>query len=159
MDRILPVELEHVKLRTVMRGYNKDDVDELIKRVSGTLEELLEENASLRESMDKQKSELEMLRRDSRFVQEALITAQKTADEVRASTQKHADLILEEARQLAAAEKSAAHQKVTEMRWELDRLTLERQRFMDDFKALLERHLREIANNSAQLELMEGTGG
>jgi cell division initiation protein len=158
MDRILPVELEHVKLRKSLRGFHKDDVQELLRRVSATLEDLLTENADLREVSEKQRSELEMLRRDSRFVQEALITAQKTADEVRTTTQKHADLILEEARQMAAAEKTAAHQKVTEMRWELDRLNLDRQRFVDDFRILLERHLRDLST-APPLEVMEGTGG
>lgn len=145
MDRISPVDLEHVKLRKGLRGYLPDDVNDLIRRTSGAIENLLRENAELKDLCTSQQAELAMLKRDTRFVQEALITAQKTADEIRIAAQKHAELIVEEARQVATAEKNAAQQKVTEWRWELDRLKQDRQRFVEDFRILLERHLREVA--------------
>ncbi len=157
MDRIMPVDLEHLRLRKSFRGYSRAEVDDLLKRMSSTLEGILTENADLRKLADQQKIELEMLRRDTKFVQEALITAQKTADEIRIAAQKHAEVVMEEGRQNALAERNAAQQQVAEMRWELERLKQDRQRFVEDFRLLLDRHLRDLAA-TPPLEVMEGTG-
>jgi cell division initiation protein len=151
----MPVDLEHLKLRKSFRGYVRADVDELVNKVTATLDELLSENADLKKAIDSQMAELEMLRRDTKFVQEALITAQKTADEIRIAAQKHADLVVEEGRQTAQAEQNAAHQKVAELNWEMERLRQDRQRFVEDFRMLLDRHLRDLAV-SPPLEVMEG---
>lgn len=43
------------------------------------------------------------------------------------AAQKHADLIIEEARQGALAERVSAQRSLSEMRWELERLRQERQ--------------------------------
>ena len=153
----MPVDLEHVKLRKGFRGYQHAEVDELLRRITSTLEELLSENATLKELSASQQAELAMLRRDTRFVQEALISAQKSADEIRNAAQKHAELIIEEARHIATTEKNAAQQKVTEWRWEMDRIKQDRQRFIEDFRLLLERHMRELST-APSLELMEGAG-
>jgi len=155
MDRMTPIDIENVKLRKSFRGYHTAEVDQLLTEAASALEKLLAENASMKEDSDRLRSELDMLRRDEKFVQEAIVTAQKTADEIRLAAQKHADLIVEEARQAAAAEKNSAQQRLSELKWEYERLRQDRQRFLDDFRQLLERHQRELSA-PPPLEVMEG---
>ncbi|HWD37430.1 MAG TPA: DivIVA domain-containing protein [Fimbriimonas sp.] len=145
MDRVMPIDLENAKLGKVLRGYDPAEVDRLLAAAAAALERELTEKACLKETIDHLRSELEMFKREEKFVQEALVTAQKTADEIRAAAQKHADLIVEEARQLANTERTAAQQRVTEFRWELEKLRQDRQRFIEDFRLLLERAQRELA--------------
>jgi cell division initiation protein len=163
MDRVTQAELENLKLTKSLRGYSCAQVDAIVKRVISTLEavhadnsKLEAENAALARATDLQRSELEMLRRDSRFVQEALITAQKTADEIRLAAQRHADLILEQAKQAALSEQKAAQKKVLDAKYELDRLRQERAQFVEDFKQVLEGHLKDLSS-APTLEIMEGT--
>jgi len=153
-DRMTPIDIENVKLTKSFRGYDPAEVDQLLAQAAAALEKLLAENANIREESERLRAELEMLRRDEKFVQEAIITAQKTADEIRLAAQKHADLIVEEGRQAAHAEKNATQQKISEMKWEFERIRQDRQRFQDDFRVLLERHLRELST-PPPLELME----
>jgi cell division initiation protein len=150
-----PNDIENVKLTRSFRGYATTEVDKLLADAAAALEKLLTENVALREETDRVRAELEMLRRDEKFVQEAIITAQKTADEIRMAAQKHADLIVEEGRQSAQAERNASQQKLSEIKWEYERVRQDRQRFLDDFRVLLERHQRELTT-PPPLQVMEG---
>jgi cell division initiation protein len=151
-----PVELERrkVRLRPGIWGYNISDVNTLVAESAQALEKLLEENAKIKEEGERSKAELDMLRREAKFIQEALITAQRTADEIRFAAQKHADAIVEEARQVAASERAASQQRVTEALWQIERLRQDRQRFADEFKSLLERFQRDI-NVPPTLQVVE----
>jgi len=145
MDRIMPIDLERAKLKKSLRGYDTRAVEELLARASQALQALLGENADLREQVERQWRDLEKTKLEENTLKDALILAQKAADETRAAAQKHADAILEEARQSALAEKVAVQQQVSEMRWEIERMKIDRKRFEEDFKALLDRYQREMS--------------
>ena len=145
MDRIMPIDLERAKLKKSLRGYDTRAVEELLARASQALQALLGENADLREQVEGQWRDLEKTKLEENTLKDALILAQKAADETRAAAQKHADAILEEARQSALAEKVAVQQQVSEMRWEIERMKIDRKRFEEDFKALLDRYQREMS--------------
>jgi tryptophan 2,3-dioxygenase len=72
--------------------------------------------------------------------------AQKSAEETRLAAQKQADATIEEARQAALAERMASQQKLSEIRWDIERLRAERVRYADEFRTLLDRHQRELAH-------------
>lgn len=127
MDRIMPIELDRVRLKRRLRGYDLEEVDELVKVCARTIESLQIENVSLREENARQKSELNRVAAQEGVLRDTLTMAQKAADETRAAAQKHADLIIEEARQGALAERVSAQRSLSEMRWELERLRQERQ--------------------------------
>ena len=155
MDRIMPIDLERPALRKGFRGYDVAAVDALLARTAATLVELLAENGRLREQNEIQKAEVERFRADEGLLRDALVLAQRTADETRASAQRHAEVILEEARQAALAERMAVQQKVSELRWEFDRLRVDRDRFVAETRALLERQLREL--EAPPLSVVEGS--
>lgn len=144
MDHITPIDLQKANLTTSFRGYDKREVDELLKGAAKAWERVLEENVRMRQELESLRSESDMLRREEKFVHEALVTAQRTADEIRASAQKHAELLVEEAKQMAQAEKNSVRETVDELKWEIERLRQNRKRFADDYKMLLERHMRDL---------------
>jgi cell division initiation protein len=138
------MDFDSTKLATRFRGYDKEEVDRLLLNAAETLTRVLDKNQQLEEEVDRLKVETEALKKDQRLVQEALIGAQRTAEEVRASAHKQGGQIIEEARQLSQAEKAAAREKVEEMLREIDQLRHDRKRYIDDFRMILERHLREL---------------
>lgn len=157
MDRILPIDLARPRLRKSFRGYDVSAVDDLLQQAAKSLESFITENVSLREQNEKFRQELDGYRSQDTILRDTLVVAQKTADETRSVAQKHADAILEEARSAALAERMSVQQKVSELRWDLERLKSERQRFSDDFKVLIDRYSREIALlSSANLSVIEG---
>jgi cell division initiation protein len=159
MDRIMPVDIERMNIRRRMFGYDRKSVDHLMAQASKTLEEQLTEIKQLREENERQKMELATHRAQESTLKEALILAQKTADETRAAAHKEAELILEEARRSATERQQELQTKINDLRWELERLRLDKQKFLRGFRGLLEDHLRELAEHEpGQLALIEGEG-
>jgi cell division initiation protein len=137
-------ELDHKKIRKVFRGYDPAEVDEMFRAAAAALETVLAENAELREEVETHAAEVEMHRREDRFVHEALVTAQRTADEIRLAAQVQADSLVESARQSANLESSLVKKRVQDLSQEIERLRSERKKFVDDFRLLLEKHQREL---------------
>lgn len=144
MDRIMPIDLERAQLKRSFRGYETTAIDRLLKGATDSLQSLLIENVALREQIERQQDELDRTRLQENTLKDALLLAQKAADDTRAAAQRHAENILEEARQAAATEKLALQSQVGELRWDLERLRGERQRFEADFKSLLDRYQRDL---------------
>ena len=144
MDRIMPIDLERAQLKKSFRGYETSSVDRLIKSTAASLQTILVENQSLREEVERMRHELDRTRLQENTLKDALILAQKAADETRAAAHRHGENIIEEARQAALAERIAMQQQVSELRWDLERLRGERQRFQSEFKEMLDRYQRDI---------------
>ena len=144
MDRIMPIDLERVQLRKSFRGYETSSVDQLIKGSAESLQLLLVENAGLREEVERQRQELDKTKLQENTLKDALLLAQKAADDTRSAAHRHAENIVEEARQAALAERISLQQQVSELRWDIERIRSEKLRFEGEFKAMLDRYQRDI---------------
>ena len=156
MDRILPIDLEHANIKRVFRGYETERVDELLSSAAVTIQSLLTDIQSLRDQNERLRFEHNLSRAQEDTLKQTLMLAQKTADETRAVAHREAEAILEEARQSSLAERVAGQQAVSEMRWEVERLRSERNRFQSEMRDLLSRQLREIEAISPTYAAVEG---
>jgi cell division initiation protein len=145
MERIMPIDLERPELKKKFRGYDPSAVERLLNGAAKTLQELLFENSALREELERQRADSDRARQQEETLKDVLVLAQKAADETRSAAQKQAEATVEEARQSALAERMATQQKLSEVRWEIERLRGERVRYAEEFRGLLERHQRELA--------------
>jgi cell division initiation protein len=145
MERMMPIDLERAELRKKFRGFDRDQVQALLQRAAkemsslrGDLDEATSENAKLLQ-------EVQSFRAQENTLKEALILAQKTSDETRASAHKESELIVEQARQKAAEIDSQMQTRINDLRFELEQLRLEKQKFLSNYRAILEAQLRDIA--------------
>jgi cell division initiation protein len=145
MERIMPIDLEQPSLRKGLIGYDRAATDRLLLGAARSLQDVLVENGALRQELERLRADAGIVREQEKVLKEVLVLAQKAADETRITAQRQADVILEEARQSALAERMNCQQKISEMRWDLERLRNERNRFSEEFKALLERHQIALA--------------
>jgi len=145
MERIMPIDLERAELKKSMNGYDRTQVQSLLQRAAREMSSLRGEVEALQAENGKIQRELETHRSQENTLKEALLLAQRTADETRASAHKEADLILEEARQKANDIEQQNQSKINDLRWELERLRLEKQKFLSQFRAMLEAQLRDVA--------------
>jgi cell division initiation protein len=157
MDRIMPIDLERPELRMKFRGYDRASVDRLINGAAKTLQEVLMENAAIRQELERLRGEVDLVRQQEQTLKDVLVVAQRAAEETRAVAHRDAETILEEARQAAMAERMSTQQKLSETRWEIEQLRANRMRYADDFRALLERHQRELGH-VVGLEVVVGEG-
>jgi DivIVA domain-containing protein len=167
---VTPRELRDIDIREGFRGYNRDDVDELLERAAATIEGLNERMRRLTEQVSSAEGQQGQSRETEDMLHRTLLLAQRAADEAVAEAQFKARQILDDAEtksraQLAEAE-SAARRQVDTERHRLETEVLELgsrrealladvdglERFESEYRARLRRALE------ADLESLAGQG-
>jgi len=155
MDRLKPLDLERIQFRRTLRGFDPKQVDDVRRRATKEIETLLEELKETREVADSALRQLEQYRAQEDTLREALVLAQKTADETRALAQREAELIREKAQNDAVSTADQFQERINDLRWDLERLRLERQKFVIHFRAVLQEQLQALdEGRSAQFTLV-----
>ncbi len=118
---VTPRELRDIDIREGFRGYNRDDVDELLERAAATIEGLNERLRRLTEQVTSAEGQQGQSRETEEMLHRTLLLAQRAADEAVADAQFKARQILDDAEtksraQLAEAESAARRQVDTERR-------------------------------------------
>lgn len=156
MERMMPIDLENAKLKKSFRGYDREQVRDMLNRAASEMETLRTEISNAQSIMERQKNEIDGYRAQENTLKEALILAQRTADETRASAHREADVLIAEAERKAREVEQGAQDKISDLRWEIERMRLEKQKFVHSFRALLESHLRDLAEQTG-LAVVEGS--
>lgn len=156
LDRLLPIDLERIEIRGALNGYHRDTVDQIVLRCAHEIETLLGELKSAREEVERSRTELLSYRSKETMITEALVLAQRTADETRASAHQQAHLIVEEGRVQASRTTTEVEIQLQSARAELESLKAERAQFLATYRAFLETTLKNLP---IQLHVIEGNVG
>lgn len=95
--KLTPLDIRHKEFRRGMRGYTDTDVDEFLDQVADEFERVFKENIELSERIEALQEQIGHYRTIEETLQKTLITAQQSAEEMKASAQKEAQLILRDA--------------------------------------------------------------
>ena len=148
--RLLPIDLVNASFsKASFGGYKHEEVNALLDRAAQAMEELTLENEDLRTQALRLRTELDAMRGEERLVKEAIVSAQRAAELLRADATREADLIREEARQQARAERGEALRDSERLREEVERLQTSRKRYLGEHRALLEKSLRDLGEFDA----------
>ena len=137
---ITPVELHHVDLPRTWRGYRRKPVDQLLEDVARSFEEVWRERAEFADRIEQLEGELARHRDLETLLRTTLVSAEKSAHELKAQAKREADLVLEEAHAEARSVTMAA-------KAERERLTAEARKV----RALLEAAL-DAAEDASDAE-------
>jgi len=150
--QLTPLDLIHKRFPRSLRGYAPAAVEGFLREAAAAYEETIAENACLREQVEALEREVERYQAMETTLKEALILAQKTADETRALAQREAETILREAQSRAASAVEEAERCVEALRQQRDR-------FAREFRVLLQAHLEGLEAEAARCALpVEGDG-
>lgn len=95
---ITAMEIRNQQFHKAVRGYNEDEVRNFLMRVAQDYENIYSEHAKLKEAIQRVEHELARYRRMEDTMNSSLILAQQTADDLKASARKEAQLMLEESK-------------------------------------------------------------
>ena len=84
---VTPRDLRDMDIREGFRGYNRDDVDELLERAATTIESLQDQLAKAQDRVSSLESDAGRGRENEDMLQRTLLLAQKTAHEAIADAQ------------------------------------------------------------------------
>jgi cell division initiation protein len=96
---LVPLDIQHKTFKKSVSGYSTQEVEEFLDQVEKDFATLYRENKELTEKVAKLTEEVNRFRATGNQIQSALTLAQKTADDLKESAKKEAELIVMDARQ------------------------------------------------------------
>ena len=98
MSTTTPVEIRHVRLKRVpFGGYRRAPTDRLLLEIADSFEEVWRERHDLADRVEQLEDDLVRYRELETLLRQTLVSAERTAAELRDSAQKRAELVVEEA--------------------------------------------------------------
>lgn len=134
---LTPVDILHTEFKTTMRGYSKSQVDEFVRSAGQALESALKERAELQRKLDALQEEIDQVREMKSALSETLTVAQRSADELRSTAHRQAEMILQEAEQSRVRLTTEVQVEAERRRAEIALLQATRDRFEAEFRAML----------------------
>ena len=131
---ITPLDIENKKFsKQMMNGYNVEDVDDFLDELVIDYEKNYKELAEANEKIDKLTAELEQYKNLEKTLQNTLVMAQSTAEEVKVVAKQQADQLIAEAKA-----------KVEEIQREGNESSLKQLDEIDKQIAIKERRFEEV---------------
>ena len=105
---ITPVELHHIRLKRGLLGYRRGPVDELIVEIADSFEEVWRQRADFADRIEQLEGELSRHRDLESLLRTTLVSAEKSAHELKDQARREAELVVGEAHAEARAVTRAA---------------------------------------------------
>jgi cell division initiation protein len=119
---LTPVEIRHVKLGRGLWGYRRLPTDRLLEEVVESFEEVWRERADLQDRLERLESDLARYRDLETLLRKTLVSAERSAQELKDQARREADVLLSEAHAEARLIKQRALADLEHLRSEADRI-------------------------------------
>ncbi|HHV80019.1 MAG TPA: DivIVA domain-containing protein [Firmicutes bacterium] len=147
---LTPLDIHNKEFRRSFRGYNEDEVDEFLDQVVRDFEIMTKENAELKERLAELDSEVARFKKLEETLNNTLVVAQATAEEVKNNAHKEAELIIKDAQRQAAEILEEARRKYRECEASFENLKGEIQTFKARMRAMLHSYLELLDEEGAE---------
>lgn len=139
--QMTPLDIRNKQFSKGIRGYQCGEVEKFLDAVSQEFESAYTENFELREKVKALESEISHFRQIENTLQQTLVLAQQTAEEVKQAARHEAELLLKEAEQNKLAKVSEAQEKWEEIQGDIQELSRKRDLIRSQLKSFLLSHL------------------
>ena len=134
---VSPLDLRQQRFKTVMRGYDRGEVQAFLLEVADDYENALRDNDKLRQDVAKLDAVLGEHRGQERNLRNTLLTAQKLADEIKEHATQEGALILREAEGRADLLLQKAQARLEDVQREIDNLRMKRREVETGIESLV----------------------
>ena len=159
---LTPVDIHNQDFSRSFRGYDRDEIDDFLDRVVTDYETLYRENNQLKREIELNTKELTQFHNLEKNLQDTLLVAQRTSDEVISTANSRAEDIKQAAQQntetiIHSAELEAkrllddAAQKVREAVTEYERIVTDKHRFIIKMRNILNSELALLGELENQM--------
>jgi cell division initiation protein len=124
--KVTPLELRQRQFATVMRGYDRAEVNTILAQAADDYEGALLENERLRQELGRFEAAINEHRGQEKHLSNTLLTAQKLADDIRDRAQQDAARIISEAEGRAGMLVEKSQVRVSDVQREIDTLRAKR---------------------------------
>lgn len=142
--RITPLDIQQKQFPMKFRGFDVEEVYAFLEVIREEMEELIRENASLKENVQRLENQIKEYKEMDITLRETLKAAHQMVEEYKANARKEAELIVKEAELRADAILKDAQEKVIKIHEDIVDLKGIRRHFKEELKRLIEAHLRML---------------
>jgi len=142
--RITPLDIQQKQFPMKIRGFDVEEVYAFLEVVREEMEDLLRENASLKESVQRLESQIKEHKDMETTLRETLLTAQQMVEDYKTNARKEAELIVKESEVRAEAIIKQAQEKVIKIHEDIVDLKGIRRHFKEELKRMVENHLKML---------------
>jgi cell division initiation protein len=153
MSRITVIDIQHKTFKKQLQGYDRAEVDGFLDEVIETVEDEATARAALEAEVADLRERISHFKAMEQSLQQTLLLAQRTADEVKAAAHKEADLIKQEARMHAERQIADLGDRISESRREFQRALDTTAQAKSELRSLLMSHLSLIDRTPVGHEL------
>ncbi|HLM33492.1 MAG TPA: DivIVA domain-containing protein [Gaiellaceae bacterium] len=147
---LTPVEIRHVKIRRRLGGYDRPATDALLTTIAESFEDVWRERADLRDELERLEGELARFRELEVLLRNTLVSAERSADELRAQAHREADVILDEARIKARELGGGAESERERIRADIRRLKTVEAQMRAEYRAFLVTALGRLESDTEE---------
>ena len=141
---LTPMEIHNKEFKKAMRGYKEEEVDEFLDKVVTDFEKLYRENGEIKDKLSVISEKVDSYNLMEKTLQNTLIVAQTTAEEVVVNARKKSEVIIIEAEEQAKRIVEEANRSVIDIHREYENLKKDVQVFRTRFRTLLESELETL---------------
>lgn len=139
--QITPIDIRGKTFRHSLRGYDPQEVDKFLENISQEFEKAYGENFEFKEKVGRLESELGHYKTLENTLQQTMVLAQQTAEEVKQSAHREAELILRQAEEENKRKLSESQEKWAEIQEEIQDLLRKRELIRTQLKSFLHAQL------------------
>jgi len=139
--RITPLDIQQKQFSTRFRGFDMEEVDSFLELIREEMEELLRDNANLREESRRYEKQLKEYKSIETTLKDTLISTQQMVEEYRSNAKKEAELLKKEAKMKAEEMLKEAQENVVKVHEDITDLKGVRRHFKEELRRLIESHL------------------
>ncbi|NMA66345.1 MAG: DivIVA domain-containing protein [Clostridiaceae bacterium] len=146
----LPNDLQNIVLKKSFMGYNIMQIEDLLDKIVEDLAEHIKENSRLKDKLDDSLEKINYYKGIESSLQNSLIVAQQTSDEIIANAKKNAENIIKEAELKAKQIIDEANRDVLDTQKEFERMKREVETYRIKVESIIRAQLRSMQNLDEQ---------
>ncbi|MGN0948320.1 DivIVA domain-containing protein [Megasphaera sp.] len=141
---LTPMDIHNKEFKRGFRGYSEEDVDTFMNNIAGDYEKVYREYCELKERCDSLQDKLSQYEKMEATMNSTLMLAQQTAENVKVSARKEADLILQEAESKKQKMLDETMRNLQQSQQEWEKIKARTEAYRAKCRALLTSQLRLI---------------
>jgi cell division initiation protein len=142
--KVTPLEIRQQQFPLRFRGLDPQEVDKFLELVAGDMEDLVRENARLRNDLARKDQELQRMQQGEDELKKALMAIQQIREEWVGRAEKQAEQVVLESELKAKQLQAEAERRLEALQHDIQELKRQRHQLVSDVRHILEEHLRAI---------------
>jgi cell division initiation protein len=142
--KVTPLEIRQQQFPLRFRGLDPAEVDKFLELVASDMEDLIRENARLRDGLTKKDQDLQRMQQGEDELKKALMAIQQIREDWIGRAEKQAEQVLMESELKAKQLQVEAERRLESLQHDLQELTRRRHQLVSEIRHIIDEHLRVL---------------